>query len=146
MSNLCCVIHGEAGVGKTTLAMTSPAPRLLVDCEGGSRFVRQKKVQWDPMTGAPPPTPDGTWETCVVIVRDYRVVDQVYGWLNSGQHPFNSIVVDSLTEIQKRCLDNIAGTDQPQTQHWGALLRQIEGFVRDLRDLAFHPIKPLDSI
>lgn len=146
MANLCVVIHGEAGVGKTTLAMSGPAPRLLIDCEGGSRFVRQRKVSWDPMTGAPPPDADGTWDTCVVVIRDYRTVDQVYAWLNSGQHPFRSVVVDSLTEIQKRALDNIAGTDQPMTQHWGALLRQIEGFCRDLRDLSFHPIKPIDFI
>lgn len=144
--SLCLLIHGDPGVGKTTLAATAPAPRLIIDCEGGSRFLRQYKVEWDPTTGAPPPVPDGTWETCVVVLRDYRQVDLVWKWLNSGQHYFRSVIIDSLTEAQKRCLDNISGVEQPQQQHWGALLRQLEDLVRKLRDLAFHPVNPLDAI
>lgn len=145
-ATLSCVIHGESGTGKTTLAATSPAPRLILDCEGGARYIRQRKIYWDPLTGNPPPENDGTWETCVVTVRDYRVVDQVYAWLNSGQHPFKSVCIDSLTEAQKKLLDIIAGVDAVQTQHWGQLLRQLEDFVRKLRDLTFHPTNPIECV
>jgi hypothetical protein len=146
MSSICLLIHGDSGVGKTTLASTAPAPRLVLDSEGGARFIRQHKIAWDPLTGAPPPEYDGTWETCVVTLRDYQTVNQVYAWLNSGQHPFNSVIVDSLSETQKKALDGLSGTDQPTTQIWGALLRTLEGFVRDLRDLVFHPVKPLQAV
>ena len=56
------------------------------------------------------------------------------------------MVWDSLTEIQKRCLDAIVGTDQPRMQDWGELLRHMESLVRQFRDLTMHPIKPLQNV
>lgn len=142
--SLSLVVHAHAKTGKSWLADTCPKPLLVLDAEGGSRFTPSRKVVWDGL-GAPPAY-DGTWDTCVVTVRQYRQVTTVFQWLNSGQHPFVSIALDSLTEIQKRCLDDVAGTDQPTQQHWGALLRHMEGLVRDFRDLTFHPIKPLEAV
>ncbi len=143
--NLSLLIHAEHGVGKSTLANTSPGPRLVLDAEGGSRFQRQRIVFWDPVTAAPPAY-DGTWDMCVVYVRNYQIVQLVYQWLASGQHPFRSLVIDSITEIQKRLKDQIAGTEQLKTQQWGELLRVLEDYVRKLRDLTFHPTNPLDAV
>lgn len=142
---LSAVIHAESGSGKSWLADTGPKPALVLDAEGGSRFTRSRKKLWNPLTEAPPEV-DGTWDTAVVFVHNYSTMTTVHQWLASGQHPFRSLSVDSLTEIQKRCLDDIAGTDQPVQQDWGALLRHMEDLVRKLRDLAFHPTRPLDSV
>lgn len=142
---LSAVIHAESGVGKSWLVDTLPKPSLVLDAEGGSRFTPSRKILWNPLTEAPPEA-DGTWDTCVVIVQQYRVMTQVEQWLASGKHPFVSLGLDSLTEIQKRCLDDIAGTDQPDQQDWGALLRHMEDLVRKMRDLTFHPVKPLDAV
>lgn len=141
---LALIIHGESGVGKTTLADTAPAPRLLIDAEGGSRFTASRKIGWDGL--GQPPLYDGTWDTCVVIARNFKQVSTIYAWLNSGQHHFKSVIMDSLTEVQKRCMDDVAGIDQPTTQHWGALLRQMEGLIRSFRDLRDHPTNPLEMI
>lgn len=142
---LSSVIHAESGTGKSWLADTGPKPQLVLDAEGGARWTPSRKVVWNPLLG-PPPEHDGTWDTCVVIVQEYRMLQVAYQWLASGQHPFKSLAVDSLTEIQKRCLDAIAGVEQPDHQDWGALLRQMEDLVRKLRDLTFHPQNPLDSV
>jgi hypothetical protein len=145
MKSLSLIVHGEPGVGKTTLGATAPAPRLILDIEGGSRFLRHAKVVWNPMIDAPPAY-DGTWESCIVFVRDYKEVQQVYQWLASGQHPFRSLIIDSLTEAQKRLIDQVAGVQQPTQQDWGAILRALEDFVRKVRDLTFHADKVLEVV
>jgi hypothetical protein len=100
---------------------------------------------WDPIA-AEPPEADGSWDTCIVHVVDFATLQRVFQWLNSGQHAFVSIALDSLTEIQKRCLDAIAGTSQPTQQDWGALLRQMESLVRQFRDLTMHPTNPVRAV
>jgi hypothetical protein len=117
---------------------------VVLDAEGGSRFTPSKKVLWDP--NQEPPKHDGTWDTAIVYVRDFNTVAQVYQWLNSGQHPFKSVVLDSLTEIQKRCIDQIAGDQQLRMQDWGEVLRRMEKQVRDFRDLTMHPTNPLQGV
>lgn len=148
------VIHGYSGTGKSWLGSTAPPIRLILDAEGGSRFTPGTKVHWDGMTPPPPlpgtPLSDGTvmpyYDTVVCIVRNFQTMQSVYTWLNSGQHGFRSVVIDSLTEIQKRLQDQIAGTEQMKTQDWGALLRQMEDLVRKMRDLTFHPTRPLEAV
>lgn len=142
MRGITLVVHGEAGVGKSWLADTAPAPRLIMDAEGGSEWTpSEPKVLWDPQ--ATPPPPDA--ETVIVYTRDFATVDRVYQWLNSGQHPFNSVTWDSLTEIQKRCMDQIVGANQLRKQDWGTLLRFMEGTLRQFRDLKMHPVRPLQA-
>lgn len=144
-ANLCAVIHGEPGVGKSTLASTAPGRVLVLDAEGGFRFIKGRKIVWDPMTEAVPTT-EGDWKFCIVKVVDWSTVHKAYEALSSGQHPFDSVVLDSLTEIQKRLVDNVSGTDQPTQQQWGQILRSMEDFVRKLRDFTFHPTKPLKAV
>lgn len=139
---LTVLLHGESGAGKSWLADTVPAPRLILDVEGRSHFLpSEPKVEWD-SSGAPPEL--GDWETCIVRIRDLPTLDRVYQWLASGQHPFKSAVLDSLMEVQKRFIDDIAGTEIMKTQDWGTLLRKLESNVRSFRDMATNPHNPLD--
>jgi hypothetical protein len=102
------------------------------------------RVLWDPFTG-PPPVWDGTWDTCIVYVRDIRTVDIAYQWLVSGQHTFRSVIVDSISEIQKRAKDSIVGLGDMRQNDWGTLLTQQEALIRNLRDLTLHPIRPVQA-
>jgi hypothetical protein len=143
-ANLCAVIHGEPGVGKSTFAATAPGPVLVLDAEGGFRFIRGRKIRWDPTTE---PVPEaGDWDYCIVPTVEWATVAAAYKVLQSGQHPFNSVVLDSLTEIQKRLVDNVSGVEQPTQQQWGQILRSMEDFIRKLRDMTFHPTKPLKAV
>lgn len=140
------IIHSDTKVGKSTFANTTPSPRLLLDAEAAYRFLPGKKVFWDPIRDAPPEY-DGSWETCVAIVREYSVMVRAFEWLNSGQHPFTSVVVDSISEIQKRCKDQMRSLDeQMDMRKWGALLDHMEWLVRGLRDLTEHPTKPVQAV
>ena len=143
LRSLSTVVHGESGTGKSWFADTAPAPRLILDAEGGSKFTpSQPKVMWDPLTG-PPPLGQ---ETVIVLVRDFQTMQYAYQWLHSGQHDFQSVGLDSITELQKRCKDAIRaleGTGGFRIQDWGTLLDDMELLVRNFRDLWMHPIRPV---
>jgi hypothetical protein len=115
-----------------------------LDAESGSDYLEGETVSWNPTTERPPEV--GTWVYCVVNVLDYESVVRAYDWLASGEHPFRSVVLDSVSEIQQRCVDSIAGTDQMKTANWGELLRTVAGQIRKFRDLKSHPTNPLWAI
>ncbi len=139
------IIFGPSKSGKTQLSNTAPAPRLILDAEGGTRFLKGKKIEWKNPFEAPPEY-DGSWETCIVHVRDYGTLSHVFQWLSAGKHPFRSVIIDSLSEVQSKCADTIAGVDALRIQDWGTLARQVSSLVRQYRDLLVHPSNPLDCI
>lgn len=143
--SLTMVIYGESKVGKSTLAATAPYPRLMLDIEGGHRFLPIQKRYWDP-SREEPPVADGTWDTAVVVVREYDDVMRAYEWLRSGKHQFKSLIIDSVSELQDKLMTKLAGSDQMKMQQWGEILRHMGGFLRDIRDLTMHPTQPLDAI
>ena len=145
METLTFVIHGDPGTGKSWLADTAPGPRLVLDAEGGAKFTPSPKVEWTNVNDAPPELGEGV-ETVVVKIRDLKTLQSVFTWLNRGQHPFRSVIIDSLSEVQKRAVDEIAGVEQMRTQDWGALLRKGESLVRAFRDLTMHPANPVACV
>lgn len=145
MRSLTMVIYGPSKAGKSTLAATSPYPRLLLDVEGGARFLPIIPKVWDPLT-EPPPVADGTWDTCVVHTTTYATLEAAYKWLQVGQHQFRSVIIDSISELQVKLIDQIAGTEQMKMQGWGQLLRALGDLLRNLRDLTMHPVNPLESV
>lgn len=128
------LVHGPAGVGKSTFGVSGPVPRLLMDSENSSRWVRQRKKRWDPLTEAPPVW-DGTWELCVVKMTNWDVAKKVLEWIVSGQHPFRSVSVDSISELQMKAMTEISNGKAMKTQDWGVLLQNMGGFLRTLRDV-----------
>jgi len=101
-------------------------------------------VQWNPTS--PPPAADGTWDTCVVTTTELDTIRRAHQWLVAGQHPFKSVVIDALTEAQKRHIDDIAGTKPLAPQHYGDLLRTGDALVRSFRDLTLQVTNPLDVV
>jgi len=143
--SLTVMVYGESKVGKSTFAVTAPYPRLMLDVEGGHRFLPIVVKYWDPLREEPP-VADGTWDTVVVTVRDYDTVLKAYQWLQTGRHQFKSLIIDSISELQVKCMDQIAGSEAMKMQQWGELLRHMGGLLRDLRDLTMHPTTPLEAV
>ena len=139
------LVHGPSKAGKSFLGDSTPGPRLFLDAEGGTRFLQSKKIIWNPMTGGPPAY-DGTWETCICYIRDFGSLSHAYAWLASGQHPFRSVTLDSISEIQQKCVDSIAGIDAMKIQDWGELGRKMSALIRSYRDLLIHPTNPLEAV
>jgi hypothetical protein len=134
---LSLLIHAAAKVGKSTLSSTAPKPICVLDAEGSWKFIKVRKVYWDPKD--PPPEYDGTWDACCVTITQWQQVQQVYQWLTQRPHSFKTVVIDSITEIQRRLKANLKGTEAMQIQDWGQLLVQMDGTIRAFRDLTEMP-------
>jgi hypothetical protein len=139
------MVHGDAGAGKSWLGDTVPAPRLILDAEGRAKYLPSSpKVVWDPYKEEPPAA--GDWETCVAVVKDYPTLERTYQWLQTDQHPFASVVVDSLMEVQKRLIDDVRGFEALDQRDWGLVLRKLEKLVRDYRDLTLSDVNSVTTV
>jgi phage nucleotide-binding protein len=131
------LIYGDWGVGKTMLAGQSddvPEMRkvLFIDLEAGTASLRDY------------PNID------VVRVTSWPQMQEVYDHLRTGQHPYQTIVLDSLTEIQKFNQDEVMrllilkdasrDPDILGLQEWNKSSNQIRKFVRAFRDLPYNVI------
>lgn len=137
------LVHASAKTGKSTLGSTSPTPILVLDAEGGWRFIKEagfrtkvelRKTWWDPLTG-PPPRHDGSWDVCVVNIREWADLTRAYHWLTQAPHDFRSVIFDSITEAQRKLKANLRGTEQMRIQDWGDILVHMDKLIRDIRDL-----------
>ena len=151
--SLSVLVHSHSKTGKSTLGATAPLPIVIFDAEGGTKFLPGSEflasvygrpfqiVYWDP--AQPPPVYDGTWDAAVVTINKWDDMVRAAQWLASGQHHFTSIVVDSITEIQRRLKKNMVGTEQMKMQDWGQLLTVMDDVIRGLRDLTIDPFNPI---
>lgn len=95
------LIHGPQGSGKTTLASTLGmlGKTLFIDLIGehGTQSFR----------GAP-------WAGSVEILRPRSItaLDDVFWELAKGQHPYEAVVIDSLTSAQKMTMRFLLGHDE----------------------------------
>lgn len=140
---LSILIHGDSKVGKSTFTSTAPSPILVLDAEGSWKFIRERGFQsglplrrkaWDPTVA--PPRYDGTWDVCYVTITDWTSIERVYTWLTQGAHDFATVVLDSITELQRRLKLNIAPSGVVSGYDgWGALLARMDNKIRGFRDL-----------
>jgi hypothetical protein len=132
------LVYGKSGVGKTTLAGSAQAvPEmrrvLMIDIEGGTLSLRRQYPDIDS-----------------VRVQTWKEMQLVYDALFAGGHGYQTVILDSLTEIQKFNMDDIMrklvdqkearDEDVPSIREWGKNLEQIRRFVRAFRDLPLNVI------
>lgn len=139
------LVHADWGDGKSWLGATTPAPRLIIDAEGGAEFTLGRKTTWE-NPNDPPPKADGTWDTCIVHVQKLKDLANIFQWLQRGMHEFVSVTIDSLSELQKRIVDEVAGTNQLAPQDWGSVFRRGEALVRSFRDLTYNQVRPVQCV
>jgi len=137
-SNLNIMIYGDSGVGKTRLAGSAddvPEMRsvVCVDFEGGTETLKHSYPNVD-----------------TIRVTSWKDVQNVYNELYAGNHKYRTIILDSLTEIQKFNMYNVMqrliekdsnrDEDVPSMREWGVNLEQMRKFVRAFRDLPYNTI------
>jgi len=137
MKHINMLVYGDSGVGKTVLAASAAAvkemsPVLLLDVEGGTFSIREKYADVD-----------------VVRVQTWKDMQAVYDALFNNL-TYKTIILDSLTEIQKfsmyNIMDDLVGRepdrdpDVPGMREWGKNTEQIRKIVRAFRDLECNAI------
>lgn len=111
------LVYGQAGAGKTVLASTAPAP-FLISAEGGELSLRHVQM---PMVK-------------VTTVDDLR---DVYAWCERSAEAkqFQTICIDSLSEIAEVVLNNAKRQVKDPRQAYGELIEKMETTIRMFRDL-----------
>lgn len=132
------LVYGESGVGKTVFSGSSSlvpemSPVLMVDVEGGSLSLNHTYPDVD-----------------VVRVKTWDDMQRLYNELYGGRHKYKTLIVDSLTEVQKFSMYNIMREvidDNPERdpdiagmREWGKNIEQMRRFVRAFRDLPINVI------
>ena len=140
------MVYGPPGVGKTTLLTSAglhklTAPILLINIEGGILSVADSSV-----IGLKEP-PD------VVDLKSFDGLEQIFWYLVKGDHPYKSVGIDSLSELQMINLEGIvsklvskvsaAGAkreslDDIWREDYGTSTQQLRRVVRQFRDLPMH--------
>ena len=150
---LSLLIHGPSKAGKSSLSFTGPFPMLVLDAEGSTKFLstagfgseqKIKKMFWDPIRETTPRY-DGTWDVCVVYVPDWQTMKMAKERLTVEEHDFQSLTLDSVTEIQRKCKANLGRAAAMQQQDWGVLLHEMDLLIRGFRDLLTLP-NPLRTV
>lgn len=147
-------VHGYAGAGKSRLTNSAPGPRVTLDAEGGTKWLAppsHRTEPWDPARPMPTTNIDGSplhTDTLVpVIVHSLDPVKRLLDILMSGNHPFESVGWDSITDIQTTCKKGIRGLSDSMTeQQWGKLLDQMVDLVRAYRNLTDHTTHPVNVV
>jgi hypothetical protein len=132
------LVYGDSGVGKTQITGSADAvpemrPILVIDVEGGTLTLAHTY-------------PDAE----VVRVQSWDDMQRLYNELYRGDHPYRTVVLDSLGEIQKFSMYQIMkdlvarepsrDPDIPSMREWGKNIEQMRLFVRAFRDLPMNAL------
>ncbi len=132
------LIYGDPGAGKTVLAGSADSvpemrPVLFIDIEGGTLSLRKRSPDVD-----------------IVRISNWTEMASLYEALLQEDHGYRTVVLDSLTEIQKFHMYNVMRTvvntdperdpDIPSMREWGKNIEVMRKLVRGFRDLPMHTI------
>ena len=134
------LVYGRSSIGKTTLAGSADAvPEmrnvLFVDAEAGTLSLNKTNYNVD-----------------VVRITDWNQLGDLYAALSAGGHDYQTVVLDSLTELQEMCMREIMkqmksdpdnaerDPDVPGMYEWNKSEKQVKRLIRAFRDLPMNVI------
>lgn len=109
------MIYGQAGMGKTTVALSAPKP-LLLDFDNGVKRVNMSHL-------------DGV---DIVQIGSWNDVQQV---LQEDLSAYQTIVVDTIGKMMDFIISYKCGTRQPQIRDWGGINQEFSWLTRTLSSL-----------
>lgn len=137
------ILYGDPGVGKTTLAASANdcpgmSPALLLSIESGTLALVE--------------TPNTPVSTCDVIdFNGWDGVKSLFEWLALKNHPYKTFIVDTVSELQMKGLEQIVASalkkggkreslDEVWQEDYGKSTSQMRRFMRAVRDLPMNVI------
>lgn len=110
------LVYGRSGIGKTRLMATLPNP-IIISAEGGLLSLRDKKVP-------------------AFEIKNLDDLNRIHDYLiGPGGAQFDSIAVDSISEIAEKVLSNAKAGTKDGRQAYGQLADQMWITIRSLRDI-----------
>lgn len=109
------MIYGQAGMGKSTLALSAPKP-LLLDFDNGVKRVNMAHLE----------------NVDIVQITQWQDVQQV---LQEDLSCYQTIVVDTIGKMMDFIITYKCGTRQPQIRDWGGINAEFSWLARTLSSL-----------
>ena len=116
--NIKMLIYGQAGAGKTSLVSTLPTP-ILLSAESGLLSL-------------------GSMDIPYLEVKSSADLSEAYTWLtqSSEAKAYQTLAVDSLSEIAEVVLSHEKKTSKDPRQAYGAMQEQMADIIRAFRDIS----------
>lgn len=130
------LVHAYAGVGKTTFAAIAPKP-LIINMEGGLLCLNKFKQYHKEL------------DIQTIDALTIEELKELYWYLKDGDHDRKTVVLDSLSEIRAKSMDEILNDpnrdekydrDMPILQDYGKNTQQMRKLVRAYRDLPMNVV------
>jgi len=134
--NIKALIYGKSGAGKTSSAKTLPVDRtFIISAESGLLPLKDMGFK-------------------VAELESWADMNEVYTYLTTDgyKEKYDYIFIDSLTEINEICKDNIVKKERPEKRgnvgkvyddildmnDWGLLYAKMSRVIRAFRDLPYN--------
>lgn len=123
------MVYGFPGAGKTRFAGTAGKKfkPLILSAESGLLVLKQiKDVNGNPI------------KFDFVKVEKFEDIGFAQQFLRYKEHKYDTVIIDSLTEIQQVCMDKILRDEKrekAQIADWGTLNQRMVSMIRDFRDM-----------
>lgn len=120
--NVKMMVYGQAGMGKTTLALSAPKP-LLLDFDNGVKRVNNAHLGDN--VGI---VQIGNWQDVVTLLNTET----------AELAPFETIIVDTIGKMMDFIVSYRCGGRNPRVQDWGTINSDFKWFVNALSGLGKH--------
>ena len=122
--NVKMMVYGQAGMGKTTLALSAPSA-LLLDFDNGVKRVNNAHL--DDSVG-------------IVQIQNWQEVVQLLTQEQADLQQFETIVVDTIGKMMDFIIAYRCAGRNPRVQDWGTINNDFKWFVSSLSQLNKHII------
>lgn len=114
------LVYGKPGTGKTTFASTAPKA-LFLSAEGGLLSIAAKNPDY-------------------VEIKSLANLKEALLYLKTQKHDYQTVVIDSITEINEIIKTEIANRNghAVQKHEWSEVQDKIKQIARGFRDLPLH--------
>ena len=114
------LVYGMAGAGKTYLARTAPGKVLVISAEAGLLSIRDAQ------------------NVEAIEVKSAAEVVEVYEALRSGKLQYDTVCLDSISEISELLLQAEKAKHKDARKAYGEVQESVTNVMRAFRDLQMH--------
>ena len=114
------LVYGMAGAGKTYLSQTAPGKVLVISAEAGLLSIRDAK------------------NVEAIEVKNAAEVVEVYEALHSGKLQYDTVCLDSISEISELLLQAEKAKHKDARKAYGEVQESVTNVMRAFRDLQMH--------
>ena len=116
------LVYGAAGSGKTTLCSTGPGKILVISAEAGLLSIKDCK------------------NVDAIEVKEASEVMQIHEALNKGELQYDTVCLDSISEISEILLSWEKSRNKDPRAAYGNVQESVTNVMRAYRDLKMHVV------